>query len=479
MFIFLPELALILMALIFFIMSLAKPESSPNTFPVQTMALIMATAVFLISILSFKSSGLLFFNAYRIDAFSQIFKIILSFGFLLVVALGTGLKSGLKGITKELAAEYYMFLTLSLTGLVFLTSAVELLTIVLSLEISSFALYIVIPFRNQDGYKKQMEAGIKYVMFGALATGISLYGMSYIFGMAHTTYLDELVKILPTLVQGEIIVIFGLILMFASFFYKLAMFPMHFWAPDVYEGSANETAGFIATLPKVGAVALLLRLVALAGVETTQITWILGTLAVLSMTLGNLSALVQKDIKRLLAYSSIAHAGYVMIAILCANTLGYEAAIYYIAGYILMNLALFYVIYNVSKNGENVSLDDLKGLYKRSPILALLLAIAAFGMAGMPPTIGFLGKFMIFTAAISKPLYAIVILAVINAGIAAYYYLKLVRAAYINCEDELPPIKLGLPKYIFGIFFIVSILAAGIFPQSLMELARTAVDTIL
>jgi NADH-quinone oxidoreductase subunit N len=476
--IFLPELALILMALIFFIMSLAKPKAAPKISLVQTMALIMAVIVFFITILSYKSSGVLFFNAYKIDAFSQVFKIILSFGFLIVVALGSGVKSGLKGINKELAAEYYMFLTLSVTGLVFLTSSVELLTIVISLEISSFALYVIIPFRYQDGYKKQMEAGIKYVMFGAVATGISLYGMSYIFGMAHTTYLDELGKILPDLVQGQAIVIFGLILMLASFFYKLAMFPMHFWAPDVYEGSANETAGFIATLPKVGAVALLLRLVALAGVETTQVTWILGTLAVLSMTIGNLSALVQKDIKRLIAYSSIAHAGYIMIAVLCANNLGYEAAIYYIAGYILMNLALFYVVYNVSENGENVSLDNLNGLYKRSPILALLLAIAAFGMAGMPPTIGFLGKFMIFTAAISKPMYAIVILAVINAGIAAYYYLKMVRAAYINHEEELPAIKLGFPKYIFGIFFIFSILAAGIFPQSLMELARTAVSTI-
>ena len=469
--IFLPELALISMALIFFIMSLVQPKTSL----IQTMALIMGTVVFLISIISYQSSGLMFFDAYKIDAFSQIFKIILSFGFLIVLALG----NGLNGVKKELTAEYYMFLTLSVTGLVFLTSAVELLTIVISLEISSFALYVVIPFRSQKGYKKQMEAGIKYVMFGALATGISLYGMSYIFGVAHTTYLNELVKILPNLVQGQAIVIIGLILMLASFFYKLAMFPMHFWAPDVYEGSANETAGFIATLPKVGAVALLLRLVAVAGVETTQITWILGTFAVLSMTIGNLSALVQKDIKRLLAYSSIAHAGYIMIAVLCVNSLGFEAAIYYIAGYILMNLAVFYVIYNISENGENVSLDNLKGLYKRSPVLALLLAVAAFGMAGMPPTVGFLGKFMIFTAAISKPLYAIVILAVINAGIAAYYYLKLVRAAYINCEEDLPVIKLGTLQYIFGLFFIISILAAGIFPQSLMEIAKAAVNTIL
>ena len=439
----------------------------------------MAVIVFLISIASYKSSGMLFFDAYKVDAFSQIFKIILSFGFLIVVLLGAGVKNGLKGVSKDLACEYYMFLTLSVAGLVFLTSAVELLTIVICLEISSFALYVIIPFRYQGGYKKQMEAGIKYVMFGALATGISLYGMSYIFGVAHTTYLDKLVDIIPTIIQGQAVVIIGLILMLASFFYKLAMFPMHFWAPDVYEGSANETAGFIATLPKVGAVALLIRLVTLSGLEPNQITWILGTLAVLSMTIGNLSALVQKDLKRLIAYSSIAHAGYVMIAVLCVNNLGYESAIYYVAGYILMNLALFYVIYNISKNGENVSFEHLNGLYKRSPLLAMILAISAFGMAGMPPTIGFLGKFMIFTAAISKPLYAIVILAVINAGIAAYYYLKLVRAAYISCEEEVPAIKLGLPKYIMGIFFIVSILAAGMFPQSLMELAKTAVNTIL
>lgn len=460
-----------LMALIFFILSLFKPKFSS----VQALAFILAVVVFLAGILSYNAAGMMFFDAYKIDAFSQIFKVILSLGLVLVIALGPDLK----GVDKGLSCEYYMFLSLSVAGLVFLVSSVELLTIILSLEISSFALYVIIPFRSQEGYKKQMEAGIKYVMFGALATGISLYGMSYIFGIAHTTYLDELAGILPPLAGSSPVMVIGLILMLGSFFYKLAMFPMHFWAPDVYEGSANETAGFLATLPKVGAVALLIRLVTLAGVELTQVTWILGTLAVLSMTVGNLSALVQNDLKRLLAYSSIAHAGYVMIAILCTNSLGYEAGIYYIAGYLLMNLALFFVIYNISENGENLNFESLRGLYKRSPLLALILTIAAFGMAGMPPTIGFLGKFMIFTAAIKKPLYAIVILAVINAGIAAYYYLKMVRAAYINCEEELPAIRLGFPRYLLGVFFAAAILAAGIFPQSLMELAKSAVSTIL
>ncbi len=468
---FLPELALTSMALVFFFLSLGKPKASF----LQGVAIGQAIVVFLIAVASYKASGMLFFDAYQVDLFSQIFKIILTLGLVIIIALG----NSLKGVTKEVAAEYYMFLTLSVLGLVFLVSSVELLTIVVSLEISSFALYVIIPFRLQNGYKSQMEAGIKYVMFGALATGISLYGMSYIFGMAHTTYLAALKDVLPALVHTQPIIIIGLILMLGSFFYKLAMFPMHFWAPDVYEGSANETAGFIATLPKVGAVALLIRLASLAGVDLSQVTWILGTLAVLSMTIGNLSALVQEDLKRLLAYSSIAHAGYVMVAILCANELGYGSAIYYIGGYLLMNLACFYVIYNVSNTGENVTLNDLKGLYKRSPLLALILAIAAFGMAGMPPTVGFLGKFMIFTAAVKQSLYAIVILAVINAGIAAYYYLRMVRAAYINCEEEVPVIKLGVFQYCLGALLAFSILAIGIFPQPFMEMAKAAVGTIL
>jgi NADH-quinone oxidoreductase subunit N len=464
------------MALVFFFMSLGKPKASI----LQGVALGHAALVLCISLYAFmigfsQPSQTLFFDAYRVDAFSQLFKVILCFGLFIVFYLG----AGLKGITEELKAEYYLFLTLSVLGLVFLSSAVELLTILVSLEISSFSLYVVIPFRFQKGYRKQMEAGIKYVIFGAFATGISLYGMSYIFGLAHTTYLKNLIIVLPDLVKTQPAIIIGLILMLCSFFYKLAMFPMHFWAPDVYEGSANETAGFIATLPKVGAVALLVRLVALSGVETNHVTGILAVFAILSMVIGNLSALVQEDLKRLLAYSSIAHAGYVMVAILCVNSMGFAAAIYYIAGYLVMNLACFYVIYNISPEGDNVTFNDLKGLYKNSPLLAMTLVFGAFGMAGIPPTVGFFGKFFIFTAAIQKSLYAVVILTVINAGISAFYYLKMVRAAFLTCDDETSKIALNFPAVLLGILFIVAILGIGIFPQTFLNYAKIAAGTIL
>jgi NADH-quinone oxidoreductase subunit N len=419
--------------------------------------------------------GTLFFNAYRVDAFSQIFKVIITFGLFIVIYLG----KGLYGIDNTLRPEYYLFMTLSAFGLMCMSSAVELITIILSLEIHSFALFIIIPFRKHGAYRRQMEAGIKYALFGAAASGISLYGLSYIFGMTHTTYLADLMKIIPGVILDKPLMLIGLVMLLSGFFYKLALFPMHFWAPDVYEGAANETAGFVATLPKIGAVALLIRLISLAGVDAGQFTWVLMAFAVLSMTFGNLSALVQNDIKRLLAYSSIAHAGYVMIGLLCATDFGYLSGIYYIAGYLLMNLACFFVIYNLAPQGENITFDDLGGLYKRSPLLALTLAVGAFGLAGIPPTIGFTGKLFLFTAAIKKDMYALVILAVINTGIGIFYYLKIVRAAYTSVDSQMSPLNLRLTTSVLGIFFIVIILLLGTFPQGFLDFAKEAVAAVI
>ncbi|MEJ2657218.1 MAG: NADH-quinone oxidoreductase subunit N [Desulfobacterales bacterium] len=464
---FLPELILLLTALVFFFASLGKSKGSR----LQGMGILFSGIAVLVSVYSYGMEGTLFFNAYRVDAFSQIFKIIIAFGLFIVIYLG----NGLYGIDSTLRPEYYLFLTLSAFGLMVMSSAVELITIILCLEIHSFALFIIIPFRKKGAFRLQMEAGIKYALFGAAASGISLYGISYIFGMTHTTYLADLVKIMPGVILKKPLMLIGLVMLLSGFFYKLALFPMHFWAPDVYEGAANETSGFVATLPKVGAVALLIRLISLAGVDAVQFTWVLMIFAVLSMTFGNLSALVQNDIKRLLAYSSIAHAGYVMVGLLCASDFGYLSGIYYIVGYLLMNLACFFVIYNLAPQGENITFADLSGLYKRSPLLALTLAVGAFGLAGIPPTIGFTGKLFLFTAAIKKDMYGLIILAVINTGIAIFYYLKMVRAAYTSVESQPSPLNLKLSTSILGIFFIAVILLLGTFPQGFMSVAREAI----
>ena len=473
MLLFLPELSLITMALVLFFMTLTTWSFRR----IHGLTLFMAAITVVCAVASWGQSGTLFFGAYRVDFFSQLFKIFITMGLFVVLVMG----EGLKGIEVKLKPEYLLFVTLSTAGLVLLTSAVELITIFISLEVSSFALYVMIPFRKADGrHREQMEAGIKYVLFGALSSGISLFGMSYVFGIAHTTYLSQLAIVVPGLLTTTPMLIVGLVMMLAGFFFKLAMFPMHFWAPDVYQGSANETAGFVATIPKAGAVALLIRFVSLAKGDTLgDFSWILAVFAVFSMTIGNLSALVQEDVKRILAYSSIAHAGYVMVALLCINTLGLSAAIYYIAGYMIMNLACFYVVYHVGSEGENVSLSDLSGLYKRSPLLALVLAVGAFGMAGIPPTVGFFGKFFVFTAAIQKSLYALVIITVINAGISAFYYLKLVRAAYTPVTNPGEALPMGKPASLLGMALMAAILLVGIFPQFFMEVAEKAVGTLM
>jgi NADH-quinone oxidoreductase subunit N len=468
---FLPEITMLLMALVFFFASLANLKETR----LQGLGLLFSAIAIIVTVSSYGMEGTLFFNAYRVDAFSQIFKVIITFGLFIVIYLG----KGLYGIDNTLRPEYYLFMTLSAFGLMCMSSAVELITIILSLEIHSFALFIIIPFRKHGAYRRQMEAGIKYALFGAAASGISLYGLSYIFGMTHTTYLADLMKIIPGVILDKPLMLIGLVMLLSGFFYKLALFPMHFWAPDVYEGAANETAGFVATLPKIGAVALLIRLISLAGVDAGQFTWVLMAFAVLSMTFGNLSALVQNDIKRLLAYSSIAHAGYVMIGLLCATDFGYLSGIYYIAGYLLMNLACFFVIYNLAPQGENITFDDLGGLYKRSPLLALTLAVGAFGLAGIPPTIGFTGKLFLFTAAIKKDMYALVILAVINTGIGIFYYLKIVRAAYTSVDSQMSPLNLRLTTSVLGIFFIVIILLLGTFPQGFLDFAKEAVAAVI
>ncbi|MFK5925426.1 MAG: NADH-quinone oxidoreductase subunit N [Desulfuromusa sp.] len=468
--VFLPELALIFTVTVLFFMTLGNFRTGT----VQAVSLLLAAVTVVLTFASLGAKGLLFYDAYQVDALSQFFKLILVFGLFLVFLLGTGLR----GIQEKLHTEYNMFLAISALGLVFMSSSVELMTILISLEISSYALYVIIPFRRGQG-RIHTEAGIKYILFGAASTGLTLYGMSYLFGLTHTTYLAELTEKMPLLVATQPLAIIAMILVMTAFFYKLAMFPMHFWTPDVYQGAANETTSFVATLPKVGAVLLLLRFVTVAGVDISQFTWVLVTFAIMSMTIGNLTALVQTDLKRLFAYSSIAHAGYVMVGILTADKMGMSAAVFYVTGYLLMNLGAFYVIYNIAPKGQNVTFDDLKGLSRRSPLLALTLLVSVFSMAGIPPTIGFIGKFMLFTGAIHQGFYALVIIAVMNAAVASFYYLKMARAAYCSADNEQEVIVLPLMAKLMGAFFILVIILIGVLPQGLLATAKAAVATLL
>ena len=441
----------------------------------RALAGALAVGSILLTAATFYQSGSLFFEVYRVDLFSQLFKFLVSVGLAVVILIDRQVKT----VAEEVKVEYYLFLFLSALGLMMVVSCVELLSLFVALELSSFALYLLVPMRNEaTGVRTQMEAAAKYIIFGVMATGVMLFGMSYLFGLTGTTYLAELLPRLHGLGAQPAAVV-GIVMVLAGFFFKLGLFPFHFWLPDVYQGAANETTAFIASVPKLAAVALLIRISALAMPESQAVSGLLGALAVVSMFYGNLLALVQKDIKRMLGFSGIAHAGYVILGILVLGESGYAASLFYIIGYLVMNLAAFLVICNVAVNGENLLVEDLSGLYKRAPLLALVLAVAMFGLAGIPPFVGFMGKFMLLTGALQKGYLVVVILAAINTAIAIYYYLSVVRVVYCAAPEKSDTLPVGGLTQVAGIFLVIVIVWLGVVPAFVLEMASEAVKNIL
>ncbi len=464
---FLPELVLLVGALVIFVITLGEGRAKQA----RTAALLTSLAAVLASLLCLGQDATLFDGAYRVDLFSQMLKLVFAGGFTLIVLLN----GDLADIRPEIKPEYYLFLTISVSGLSMLVSSVELITLVVALEVSAFPLYLMVPMRRERaGQRTQMESAIKYMMFGVAANGVMFFGMSYLFGLTGATSLAELMAKLQPVIHSPLAIV-GLAMALCGFYFKLAIFPFHFWTPDVYQGASNETAGLVASLPKLGGVAVLVRVASLATPDNHLIALLLAVLAVGSMFYGNLIALIQKDFKRLLGYSSIAHAGYALLGIVALNQLGYSAAIYYMVGYLLMILACFVVICKVSRDGANVALEDLAGLHRRAPLLAITLGVGVFGLAGMPPFVGFMAKLTLLSAALSRGYLALVIIAVINAAIAVYYYLGVIREAWFRDPGELLPIRLDWPTRALCLLLIGGILALGILPGRLMDTISTSI----
>ncbi len=415
--------------------------------------------------------GDLFFHAYRVDLFSQLFKLFIMLGLVAVTIFGRQLKD----IRDDAHPEYFLFLLLGTLGLVMLVSSIELITLFVALELSSYALYLLVPLRHeQPGLRTQMEAAAKYVMFGIVATGVMLFGMSYLFGLSGSTYFRD---IGPALAQhwSDPAAVVGMTLVLAGLFFKLAAFPMQLWAPDVYQSASNETTAFIAAVPKLGAVAVLIRFLLFATPADQVLTAVLVLVSVCSMFFGNLAALVQKDVKRMLAYSSIAHAGYVLVGLVTLREAGYAAAMFYIFSFVAMSLLSFLVLCQVSRAGENVTSDDLSGLHKRSPLGALLLGSGMFALAGIPPFAGFMGKFLLLAEALRGGFIILVVIAAINTALGVYYYLNIVRVMYFSEPADRPAVRLDAANSTLGVLLLVFVLLLGIVPAHLLDNALAAV----
>lgn len=472
-YLFAPELVLLAGCLLAFCMTLTEARTQTLRLLVLCVGVAFAAA----SVSCLFAKGTLFYGAYRVDLFSQMVKSVMSVGFTLMLLFG----ADTRGISVRMRPEYYFFLLTSLLGLTLLSSSVELITLFIALELSSYSLYLLVPMRTpSDSMRAPMEAAIKYMLFGVTASGIMLFGMSWIFGIAGSTYLEQILPAMrtalahPTGLNAAALV--GLVMLLCGMFFKLAVFPFHFWAPDVYQGASNDTTAFIASMPKIVAVAVLARFCALAFPGEGHMALLLTGLSIASMCYGNLTALVQTDVKRMLGFSGIAHAGYILMGMATLQGWGIATSLYYATGYLFMMLAAFLVLCVVSTEGQNLSIKDLNGLSRRSPLLAFVLGVSMFALAGIPPFVGFMGKFMLLTGAWRAGHTALVIIAAINTAIGIYYYLQVVRAVYTEpAQETAQAIVPHAGARMAGICLVALVLALGLAPETIIRMATEAV----
>ncbi|RMD88828.1 MAG: NADH-quinone oxidoreductase subunit N [Calditrichaeota bacterium] len=377
--------------------------------------------------------------------------------------------------------EFFAVALFATVGMILMAMGTNLLTIFLGLETLSISLYVLAAFKRTEAYS--LEAAFKYFLLGAFASGFLLYGIAMLYGATGSFDLHQISNFLATnSILDEPLILLGGLLIIVGFGFKIAMAPFHMWTPDVYQGAPTPIAAFMSTGSKAaGFVALMRVLFASADGTVSDWTTILWVLSVLTMFVGNISAIVQTNVKRMLAYSSIAHAGYILVGIVAWNELGTSSVVFYLLTYTFMNIGAFGMIsFLSSREKEYLEFDDFKGLAFQRPLAAVVMAVFMFSLAGIPPTAGFMGKFYLFSAAVKANQVPLVILGVINSMISLYYYLGLVVVMFMkdSAKEKLPTVT--SPAVAFSLLIaVIGTLGLGLFPSRLMELFQVAVSQIM
>jgi len=416
--------------------------------------------------------GSAFYNTVSVDTFSVFFHVVV-----LLIALVVILASfEYLEVQQIRSGEYYALILFGTVGMMLMSAAVELVLIFIALEISSISTYILAGMRRRAA--ESAEASLKYFLLGSFATAFFLYGVALIFGATGTTNVYGIAHYFQTQ-QPSVLAYLAVGLMFVGLGFKVASAPFHVWTPDVYEGSPAPVVALMSTGPKAAAFAVLLRVLFATGAPGWF--WMIWISAALSMTLGNIGALVQQNVKRLLAYSSIAHAGYILLAFAAAKQVGISAAIFYTASYAAMNVGAFAVVGHFASSGEKyVSLDDYSGLGRRSPLLAAILTIFLLSLIGIPVTGGFFAKFYVFSAALQSNLIGLTIIGVINSAVAAYYYLRVIVYMYMRDERVEAPVA-RIPASL-GVGLAISLVATiylGVMPGRVLDYAIESAQNLL
>ncbi|MFQ5950303.1 MAG: NADH-quinone oxidoreductase subunit N [Nitrospiria bacterium] len=470
----LPELILALLACALFVaepfVPLQKKEQL-GYFSLGALALSGLSMIFLWGKEISTFSGMI-----SLDFYALFFKMV----FLSISALTILMSFRYVQIQRINLGEYYGLILFATVGMMFLPSAADLLSFYLSLELMSMSLYVLTAFMRKD--PKSIEAGIKYFLTGVFASGIILYGIAFLYGASGTTNLKAIHGYLSTQdLSSSPTLIIAIILMITGFGFKVAAVPFHMWAPDVYEGSPTPITAFLSAGSKAAAFSVMLR-VFIMGLGASHAAWwqILWLVAVMTMTLGNIVALVQTNIKRLLAYSSIAHAGYIMMGLIAGSEVGWAAILVYLVGYVFMTMGAFTLVVLVCrKNVRGDQISDFRGLARTHPVVAAAFILFALSLIGIPPTAGFVGKLYLFNAAIQGGFYWLAIIAVLNSAISLYYYFKVVMVMYMEEPQDAmplsfsPALKVALSVMAFVTLFL------GLYPEPIIRGAIYSVQIFL
>lgn len=421
-----------------------------------------------------KTNQFAFLNSFVVDSFATYFKVLILLTNIIVILMS--FKSKELIVENRSLGEFYTFLIGMTFGMFLLTGATNLILIYLAIETMSISSYILAGYTKE--IKRASEASLKYVIFGAVSSGIMIYGISLIYGLAGSLNLQDINLVLQTNKVGTFPLLISSLLVIAGFAYKISAVPFHFWTPDVYEGAPITITAYLSVASKAAGFAILIRFfktMLLADTNGYNYIWtmvsnvdwsyIVAVISVLTMTLGNIVAIWQTNLKRLLAYSSIAHAGYLLMGVAAMNDIGVASVLLYFLFYLLMNLGAFYCVMLASNEIGSEDIHDFEGFGYRSPIIATTFSIFLFSLVGLPPTAGFIGKFYVFSAVIDAGMIWLAVVGVINSVISLYYYVKIMRNMFIRgIDSEKEAIKssalgisvvivLALLTILFGIYF--------------------------
>lgn len=413
---------------------------------------------------SYKAASPLFCGMLLNDSFSEFFKEIV----LLVAGLIILISMGYRPFSGEDSGEYYFLLLLVAVAMMFAVSSNNLIMIYIALEAVSLISYILVGFLKRDVLSS--EGALKYFLFGALSTGIMLYGISFIYGLFGTTDLSAISAALETGDVNNVTAFISLVLILAGLCFKCALVPFHMWVPDAYQGAPTPIAAFISSGPKAIGFAILIRIF-LKNFFPLFPNWvdIITVISILTMTAGNLIAISQDNIKRMLGYSSIAQAGYILIGFAVGTPRGVEGSLLYILAYVLMNLGAFGCVVLVSNSIKSDGIKDYAGLYKKDPAIAFMLTLFLLSLAGIPPLAGFLGKFLVFAAAIESRFILLAVAGVINSVIALYYYVRVVKFMYLDEPRTFEVYPRPISLQIALIVALAGILIVGLFPLPFLD----------